>query len=648
MLEKGRRSATAAISALARISSRVLLAAVFVLALSWTLPVGVRAQSALDTAPVDTAATAAGVDGSVDLITLIGRIINVVFGFLGVIMLGYILYAGYLWMSAGGDTKKVDEARNTIRNAIIGMVILVSSFAIVSFIMRQLGGVATGDGFFGNTTANDLGLSGFPDRSSSLGNVVRDVFPMPGARLVPRNTAIMITFAQPIKIDSFVKNYNDNGTPENVLDDVGTSTNIGLNTDNIRIYRTAEGRTRPLTTDQVRVRFTPDRQTFVMRPVAYLGSSTENQDYTVEIAGGSSGVRLENGQAAFGGRFSAGYRWAFQVSTVADLTPPKVLSAIPMAGGRYAPNIVVQINFDEAMDPTSAAGLVADGGAGFNNIEVSARPLAGGATGRPAGEFKMSNAYSTVEFVTNLACGVNTCGRQIFCLPSDAAIRVDAKAASLDGNGPQAAIVSGLYDGLVDSASNSLDGNGNGVAEGPVAGRTPTSTADTYSYAFSTLTDPDRTPPFVRGFTPSPETGLIPVDQLPSADFNSILQASTVNSGNIKLLTNEPPSDTFWFRPRMLNLVGGRPVSFGEIASSSRVLIDHRVYAASVARFSPEYYPSLGSGVQNIYQNCFNPVSSDATTRECHGTPDRPNCCFVNGVATPSATACPYPTTPRS
>jgi hypothetical protein len=650
MLEKGRRSVTAARAA-ARIIARLLLAAVFVCAFIWTLPASVHAQTATPpdaTAPLNDAAAAAGVDGSVSLVTLIGRIINVVFGFLGVVLLGYILYAGFLWMTAQGDTKRVQLARDTIRNAIIGLLIFASSFAIANFIIRQLGGISSGDGFFGGQGSSDIGLSGFPDRSGALGDVVRDVYPMPGSRNVPRNTAIMVTFSQPIKIDSFVRGYNDNRTPENLDDDVATSTTIGLNTDNIRIYRTSEGRTRALTTDQVRVRFTPDRLTFVMRPVAYLGSSAEPQDYTVELAGGSSGVKLENGQPVFSGRSSAGYRWVFQVSTNVDLTPPKIVSAIPASGGRYAPNIVVQVNFDEAMDPTSAAGVVREGGAGFNNIEVTGRPLAGGATGHPAGEFKISNAYTTVEFVTNLACGVNSCGRQIFCLPSDSAIQATVKAASLESPGsPQAAIVRGLYDGLVDAASNSLDGNGNGIAEGPTAGRTVTSTSDTYKYSFSTLTNPDRTPPFIRGFTPTPETGLVPVDQIPTADFNGLLQSSTVNSENIKLLTNEPLSDTFWFRPRMQNLIGGRPALLGENASSSRVLIDRRVYAAATTRFSPEYYPSFGSGVQNIYQNCFNPTGSDNTTRECHGTVDRPNCCFVGGVATPSASACPYPTTSR-
>ena len=641
MLEKGRRNVTTATSS-ARFVLRVLIAVVFVCALVWMAPtVAVHAQTAIpDTVAmnnVQTAATAAGVDGSVGLMTLIGRIINVFFGVLGVIILGYVLYAGYLWMTANGDPKQVEKAKDTLKNAVIGLLIIASAFAITTFIMLQLEAVSTGSFGAGGDGSGDLSLNGFPNRAGALGDVIHDVYPMPGAHNVPRNTAIMVTFSMPVKISSFIDGYNDNGTPADLTDDIATSTHTGLNVTNIHIFRTAEGRTRALGTSEVRVRFTPDRRTFVMRPVAYLGSSDEPQDYTVELTGGATGIQLENNQPVFSGLTSRGYAWQFQVSTVADLTPPQVTTAMPMAGGLYAPNVVIQMNFNEPMDPTSMAGVVHNGG-GFDNIAVGAHTSTTPVV-RPDGEFRVSNGYQTVEFTTNLACGMNSCGRQVFCLPADSIISVDAKAATLESaSSSQAAVVSGLYDGLVDAAGNSLDGNRDGKASGPPL--------DTYSYpTFRTTATPDLSAPYVRRFTPAPETGLIPVDQTPTANFDSVLQASTVNASNVKDLTNEPPSDTFWFRPRMTNMIGDREARPGENASSSMILIDHRNYAAPAAHFVPQYYPLINSGVQNLYQNCFNPTSSDNSTMACHGTSDRPNCCFVNGVATPSASACPYPVT---
>lgn len=634
MLEKGRRSVIAALSS-THFRARLVLAAMFVCAIVITVPATVFAQSAPDAVtPVLQVAEAAGVDGSVPLPVLIGRIINVFFGLLGIVLLGYILYAGYLWMTANGDPKQVDQARLAIRNAVIGLVIIVSSFAIVRFLIGQFSSINDPDGFFGDNGGNSA-LSGFPRNMDSLGTTIRDVYPTPGSQNVPRNTGIIVTFSEPIRINSLIESYNDNGTPEDLSDDGATSTRpIGLNVNNVRIYRTSEGRTRALSTAQVRVRFTPDRQTFVFRPVEYLGSSSVPQDYSVELVGGPTGILRESGDSALGGR--PRFIWQFQVSTSADLTPPQITSVVPNPGNTYAPNVVVQVNFNETIDPTSAAGIMR-GGSGFNNLELTARSTPTAPPTRPDGQFRVSNAYMTSEFTSTLACGVNTCGRQIYCLPFNSAIRVDVKAATLERVGaPQAMVVSGLYDGVVDAAGNSLDGNAVNGAEGPPA--------DTYTYTFRTDGTVDRSAPFIQAFNPPPDAGMIPVDQPPTASFNSLLQSSTVNSGNIRLLNNEPPSDTFWFRPRMLNLVAGRLATLGEAPSSTQILIDHRVYAAATNSFAPEYYPTIGSGVQNIYQNCFSPASSDNTTRECRGTADRPHCC--NGV--PSASACPYPVTPRS
>ncbi len=75
---------------------------------------------------------------------IIGNLINAVLGFLGVLLLVYILYGGFLWMTAGGEEKKVTEAKNIIKNAVIGMVIITAAFAITNFVVAQLGAALTG------------------------------------------------------------------------------------------------------------------------------------------------------------------------------------------------------------------------------------------------------------------------------------------------------------------------------------------------------------------------------------------------------------------------------------------------------------------------------------------------------------------------
>ena len=93
--------------------------------------------------------TAAGVTGADlgpagDLTVIIGRIINVVLSFCGIILLCYFIYAGFLWMTASGDSKKVDKAKDILKNAIIGMLVLVTSYALSSYVLSALTAVTTG------------------------------------------------------------------------------------------------------------------------------------------------------------------------------------------------------------------------------------------------------------------------------------------------------------------------------------------------------------------------------------------------------------------------------------------------------------------------------------------------------------------------
>jgi len=63
---------------------------------------------------------------STNPIVIAGRIINVLLGLLAFIMLFLILYAGFLWMTAGGNEEQITKAKAYIRNAIILSLIHIS------------------------------------------------------------------------------------------------------------------------------------------------------------------------------------------------------------------------------------------------------------------------------------------------------------------------------------------------------------------------------------------------------------------------------------------------------------------------------------------------------------------------------------------
>ena len=65
----------------------------------------------------------------------IGRIIQSLLGFVGVILLVVVVYAGFLWITAGGNDEQVKKAKTWIKNAVIGMFLIFAAFIITSFIV---------------------------------------------------------------------------------------------------------------------------------------------------------------------------------------------------------------------------------------------------------------------------------------------------------------------------------------------------------------------------------------------------------------------------------------------------------------------------------------------------------------------------------
>jgi hypothetical protein len=59
-------------------------------------------------------------------------------GFLGIVAVVIILIGGFKWMTAGGNEDKTAEARKLITAGIIGLVIILSAFAIAKFVLDQL------------------------------------------------------------------------------------------------------------------------------------------------------------------------------------------------------------------------------------------------------------------------------------------------------------------------------------------------------------------------------------------------------------------------------------------------------------------------------------------------------------------------------
>ena len=60
--------------------------------------------------------------------------VRVFLGVIGIILVVIIVYAGFRWMTAGGNEEQVTEARGWLRNAAIGLFIIVMAYTITIFI----------------------------------------------------------------------------------------------------------------------------------------------------------------------------------------------------------------------------------------------------------------------------------------------------------------------------------------------------------------------------------------------------------------------------------------------------------------------------------------------------------------------------------
>ena len=79
--------------------------------------------------------TGLGDKNDTDLKGKIANIINIVLAFLGIIAVIMIITAGYQWLTAGGNEDKVKEAKSRIKNAVIGIAIVLLSYIIVNYVV---------------------------------------------------------------------------------------------------------------------------------------------------------------------------------------------------------------------------------------------------------------------------------------------------------------------------------------------------------------------------------------------------------------------------------------------------------------------------------------------------------------------------------
>ena len=599
-----------------------------------------------------------------DLRVLIVRIINVILGFLGLVAVCIVLYAGYLWMTSQGNEEVVAAAKKMLVNGAIGLVIILSAYGVTSYILRSLLAAINGQGNTSDTNPPIIHTYAF---SGSLGSIIKDHYPRRDQRDVPRNTSIVVTFGVPVNPASLIENSNrtcwkedhtgpttqckttsgavaSSQTPlDQIADpyygdctDVNGDTTLSMQsecdrliTKNVIVDEQSKFPATGSPDETVGVSaaalttYDTDRNafTFVFRPFEYLGSATEDVNYRVRLT--TSLTRADTGKSVFETQFSSGYTWDFTTSNILDLAPPHVVDVYPQPGSTVPKNSIIQITFNEAIDPTTVEKIVTGVAGESTSVLLNQSPETDPRAS--LGSWRLSNGYTVLEFTPSTECGVNSCGEKMFCLD------VTCTGASCTSpytsllrtadwtQNAQAPFESVPFSGVYDLAFNGLDNEVNNtetthlvkptLSTGPVilsGERAP----DNYWWSFAVANSIDHSAPYIEETLPGVDTENVSGDTETHIQFSNRMWEKTLE--NISLLEYPqnvcadaalPPEsraatceklDTLWYRPHSVTQ-----------NEKTKTYLDHREYGPN--NLDLYYIPTIPSSVKSVTQNCVYP-----------------------------------------
>lgn len=67
--------------------------------------------------------------------SIIGLAISIILGLVGVLFLGLIILSGIRWMTAQGNEEKINKAKDSLINSLIGLIIALAAYAISYFLI---------------------------------------------------------------------------------------------------------------------------------------------------------------------------------------------------------------------------------------------------------------------------------------------------------------------------------------------------------------------------------------------------------------------------------------------------------------------------------------------------------------------------------
>lgn len=82
--------------------------------------------------------------GTQDPATIVFTIVNTALIFLGTITLILVIVAGFLWLTAAGEEEKIKKAKDIMRGATLGLVVVLGSYGLAQYLFTAIRIATTG------------------------------------------------------------------------------------------------------------------------------------------------------------------------------------------------------------------------------------------------------------------------------------------------------------------------------------------------------------------------------------------------------------------------------------------------------------------------------------------------------------------------
>jgi hypothetical protein len=125
---------------------------------------------------LDETADRGGFSKNDNVYVMIGTIVSISLGVLAIVFFGLVVYAGVRWMTARGNEELVQKAKDILFAAIIGLAVVLSSFAFSRFVLQKLGNQVTESPGSGGAKTGEGGSPRAPEAGLGCSNKVKDGF----------------------------------------------------------------------------------------------------------------------------------------------------------------------------------------------------------------------------------------------------------------------------------------------------------------------------------------------------------------------------------------------------------------------------------------------------------------------------------------